>query len=71
MATDSEVKLGNDIYVFATPIMAAAFSKCLMKNSLSQCKVDFPPLAVRIFSDEQALDEEIYKVQPAPPKPEK
>lgn len=52
MSTANEYQLGNDIYVFATSAVAGAFGACLMNNSLDKCKADFPPVSVRILSDE-------------------
>ena len=47
MTDNNEVQLGNNIYVFATSSMAAAFTACLMKNTIGYCKLDFPPQAIR------------------------
>ncbi|MFJ9533320.1 hypothetical protein [Herbaspirillum sp. NPDC101396] len=56
MATENEVQLGNDVYVFASGTMASAFSSCLLKKTLASCREEFPPVSVKILSSDQLPD---------------
>jgi hypothetical protein len=56
MPIGNEYQLGTDVYVFSSPGMASAFGACLMKNTLDNCKANFPPVAIRNVSAEQIPD---------------
>jgi hypothetical protein len=47
MDTGIEVKLGVNIYTFATPVAAEEFRTCLMTGNLDDCKREHPPATVR------------------------
>jgi hypothetical protein len=67
MPIGNEYQLGSDIYVFSSPGMASAFGACLMKNTLDNCKADFPPVVIRNVSVEQISGEEAEEDQSGKP----
>jgi len=57
MASECEVKLGNKIYVFKTPGIAAVFSGCISISAFDRCLANYPPVAIRDVSDEKFDDD--------------
>lgn len=51
MTSSTEVKLGENIYTFASPAQAQAFRECLKAGTLFGCKEEHPPVNVRTIEE--------------------